>query len=122
MQNILLKISDDRLRAYVIFLPAIDGDRKEDAGQRSSEFIDKRVTYLWDANRTTGFLWQRVLGLDSFAWDVYFLYAPNAKWEKEPPMPDFWMHQRRGIFHAPFLFAPEFEAKVKEFLATKGMH
>jgi hypothetical protein len=49
---------------------------------------------------------------------VYLLYGPDAKWDKEPPQPDFWMHQLSGVTQAPRLNQVAFEAKLKEMLPT----
>ena len=46
----------------------------------------------------------RVLALgDRPAWDVYLLYGPEAEWKTDPPMPDSWMHQLRGVDANRFL-------------------
>ncbi|MBI4484247.1 MAG: hypothetical protein HY652_15335 [Acidobacteria bacterium] len=116
MQEVLNNIPDGRLRAYIIWLPAIQSDDRASAEERSAEFADPRLTYFWDGGRLTGKLWQRALDIPRFAWDVYFLYGAEAHWEKEPAVPDFWMHQLDGVTTAPLLNQPEFELKVKELL------
>lgn len=117
MQTILNDVSDERLRAYIIFLPILQTDDRGSAKKRASEFADKRLAYFWDGDRSTGKLWQRVLDLEGIAWDVYFLYGPEAQWDREPTAPDFWMHQlghARG--KAPLLNKSKFESKVKDLL------
>jgi len=116
MQKVLKNISDDRLRAYIIWLPILESDDRTAAEKRSGEFADKRLTYFWDDDRLTGKVWQRVLDIGGIAWDVYFLYGADAQWEKEPTVPDFWMHQLGSVRNAPRLNASEFELKVKELL------
>jgi hypothetical protein len=59
-----------------------------------------------------------VLGIDRTAWDVYFLYDSNAGWNKETPTPAFWMHQLGGVTKAPMLNKSDFEAKLRELLAS----
>jgi hypothetical protein len=27
------------------------------------------------------------------AWDVYFVFGPEARWDDQPPAPTYWMHQ-----------------------------
>jgi hypothetical protein len=116
MQKVLKRVSDDQLRAYIVWLPMFPGDSKNWAKTRSGEFTDQRLTYYWDDNRLTGQQWQKVLGISETAWDVYFLYGANARWDKEPPAPDFWMHQLQGTINAPRLNQPAFEAKLKQLV------
>ncbi len=116
MQKLLKNVSDDRLRMYVVWLPMFPGDSQDWAKTRSEEFSDRRLTYYWDSGRLTGQQWQKVLGISQTAWDVYFLYGADTQWDKEPAMPNFWMHQLNGVTNAPPLKEPAFEAKVKELL------
>jgi hypothetical protein len=116
MQKVLKAIPDERLRVYIVWLPMFPLDSRGWAKTRSDEFSDKRVSYYWDGDRLTGNEWQKVLGLKSVAWDVYFLYGAESEWDKEPAKPDFWMHQLGGVTAAPRLDAAVFEAKVKELL------
>jgi copper chaperone len=118
MQKVLKNISDDQLRAYIIWLPILSGDNRSAAEKRSGEFADHRVTYFWDSDRVTGKAWQQALGLSGIAWDVYFLYGAQTRWDTEPTLPDFWMHQLSVAENkAPFLNEPDFEVKVKELLS-----
>lgn len=118
MQTVLKNISDERLRASIVWLPILASDNRASAEQRSGEFADQRVTYFWDGDRLTGQAWQRALGLSGLAWDIYFLYGGQARWDTEPPIPDFWMHQLRAADNkAPFLNEPAFEVRVKEQLS-----
>ncbi len=121
MQKVLGNVADDRIRVYIIWQPVLMTDDRTSAERRSLEFSDKRLTYRWDAGRLTGDEWQRILGLDTVAWDVYFLYGPAAEWRKAPPRPAFWMHQlgKSGTDKgAPLLDETTFETKVKETLAS----
>ena len=117
MQKVLKNISDDRLRAHVIWLPMFPRDSRDWAKTRSDEFNDMRVSYYWDGGRLTGQQWQKVLGTKGVAWDIYLLYGPQSQWDKEPPAPEFWMHQLRGETSAPTLDGVTFEARVKEMLS-----
>ena len=114
----LKQINDDRLRAYVVWLPIFGGDFRGEARKLARGFPDKRVTYFSDPQELTGKLWQRVLGLDDIAWDVYMLYGVRAAWPDEPPPPDFWMHQLDRVTKAPVLDQAAFAAKLQEILKT----
>jgi len=59
------------------------------------------------------------LGAAYYAWDVWFLYGPDAKWEGDiPPKPLFWMHQLHGdVFTAEkYLDVDVFVKKINEQL------
>lgn len=116
IQNVLKSIHDERLRAHIVFLPMFPGDNKDRALTRTKEFDDPRVSYYWDADRVTGSEWQKVLGIDRTAWDVYLLYGRNTDWNGSTPKPAFWMHQLEGITKAPCLNKAELGDKVRELL------
>jgi hypothetical protein len=119
MVKTLKDVPDDRVRAYIVWLPIFGGDFKGASHERSKSFPNERVKYFLDPDSLTGELWKPVLKLsDDIAWDVYLLYGPDAKWDKEPPQPDFWMHQLGGVSQAPRLNQMTFEMKLKEMLAT----
>jgi hypothetical protein len=88
------------------------------AQSRAEEFNDARVSYYWDGDKLTGKEWQKVLDIESIAWDVYLLYGPNSYRDGSTAKPAFWMHQLEGVTKAPCLNKAEFESKIKEMLAT----
>jgi hypothetical protein len=117
MQKTLKAIPDDRLKVHIVWLPMFPGDSRKWAQIRSDEFSDKRVSYYWDGEKLAGQAWQKVLGTNREAWDVYLLYGAGTQWDKEPATPDFWMHQLSGITTAPRLDEEAFQAKTKELLS-----
>lgn len=85
------------IRAYVIWLPALPSDTRQDATLASGEFSDSRVNYFWDPETIVADPFGKKLGLSGFAWDVYMLYDRGEKWKKETlSEPKFWMHQLMG--------------------------
>jgi len=119
MQTVLKNIVDERLKAYIIWLPVLPSDNRNWAVKRTKEFSDSRVRYFWDGEKLTGLTWKRVLELEGpLSWDTYFLYDHQAHWAEHPTMPDFWMHQlsyeknRQDVF----LDVPTFERKTRELL------
>jgi len=114
----LKSVGDDRVRAYIVWLPIFGGDFKGEARKLSDSFPDKRVSYFLDPESLSGHFWERILKTErEIAWDVYLLYGAGAQWEKDPLPPDFWMHQLGGVTKAPRLDQPEFTAKLKEMLS-----
>lgn len=117
MIKTLKSVTDDRVRAYIVWLPIFGGDFKGEARKLSNSFRDKRVSYYLDPNSETGKQWEHVLKTERFiAWDVYLLYSGDADWQDDPPLPAFWMHQLGGVTTAPTLDEPVFTAKLKEVL------
>jgi len=119
MQTVLKNIVDERLKAYIIWLPVLPSDNRNWAVKRTRAFSDSRVRYFWDGEQLTGEIWRRVLTLEApLSRDTYFLYNHQAHWTSEPALPDFWMQQlsaekkRRDIF----LDVPAFERKTRELL------
>jgi hypothetical protein len=116
VQNVLKAVDDDRVRVYVIWDPIFGGNFDKAAKNLSGRFLDKRASYYKDPDSLAGTLWKNVLELNrEIAWDVYLLYGADAQWEKEPPKPDYWMHQLWGVTNGPTLN----EEKLREEL--KGM-
>lgn len=117
MQKVMKNIPDERLKAYIIWLPALPGDNLAAAIARSREFTDKRAIHFWDNRLLAGNLWKPIIEIPrQIAWDVYFLYRADAQWNKKPSKPDFWMHQLGGVSNAPRLDGDAFEKKAKEML------
>jgi hypothetical protein len=119
MQTVLRNIADERLKAYIIWLPVLRSDNRQWAIERTKEFADGRVRYFWDGEKLTGQIWRRVLALEApLAWDTYFLYNQQAHWADQPSLPDFWMHQLSAEKkrHDIFLDVPAFERKARELL------
>jgi hypothetical protein len=115
--QILKDVRDDRVRAYIVWLPIFGGDFKGEARKLSDSFPDERISYVLDSESLTGGLWERILKTEKeIAWDVYLLYGADAHWEMEPPPPDFWMSNLSGVTKAPRLNRSEFTSKLNELL------
>ena len=113
----LKAVTDDRIRAYIVWLPILGGDFNGEARKLSISFPDKRVIYYLDPKSQTGLQWERVLKTERLlAWDVYLLYGPDAQWNEEPEQPAFWMHQLGGLTKAPVLNEATFTARLKGML------
>src|SRR5258706_8107359 len=93
MQSILKEIPDSRLRAYIVWLPMFPGDSRSWAQTRSDEFKDDRLSYYWDGSKLTGEEWNKTLGINRTAWDVYFLYGSGSQWDGAAP------HQLSGCIN-----------------------
>lgn len=115
--NTLKAERDDRLRAYIVWLPIFGGNFKGEARKLSNSFPDTRVSYYLDPQSLSGNLWERILKTErEIAWDVYLLYGSDARWGAELRAPDFWMHQLDGVTKAPRLNQASFTQRLKEML------
>jgi len=93
---VLSKILDPRLRAYVVWLPVLRNGGWESAAKDQGERVpDSRARRYYDADASVGRLYGSLLHLPRGlpAWDVYLVFAGNARWEAQPPAPAYWMHQ-----------------------------
>lgn len=57
----LKSVKDDRVRAYVVWLPIFAGDFRGEARKLSNSFPDRRVSYFIDERSLTGAVWEPVL-------------------------------------------------------------
>ena len=80
--EILTPNPDAPLRVYVAWVPFLGGTQADiDVGTMP----DERVMHFWDGNRITSqFFAREVFGGGGEAWDVYFLYGPDARWNEAP--------------------------------------
>ncbi len=84
MQNRLLaQYPSDQLRVYAVWLPMLGGDARE--AWNGTTMSDIRVTHFWDGDALVGqWFAKQVDGYEGIAWDVYYLYGPDATWETVP--------------------------------------
>jgi hypothetical protein len=110
----LKDVPDDRVRAYIIWLPVFGGDFKGQAEKLSRSFSDRRVSYFLDPKSLSGEFWEGILKTGHpVAWDAYLIYGPSAEWQQELPAPGFSMHQLGGVTKAPRLNQPGIRNEIK---------
>jgi len=102
---------EPKLRAYIVWVPMIDGDSVEAARLEASLYRDKRISHYWDQEGTLATEVGERLGLKKKAWDVYLVYDRKARWDAPPAA---WMHQLNGVELAPFLDSVKLRAKVDD--------
>ena len=86
--------NDPRIHTLAIHVPALGAEEKHVVGSLPL-LSGPRVTHYWDPNGTTGLEYTETLDIPMYAWDVWFVYKPGARWEdgELPPYPDYWEHQ-----------------------------
>ena len=84
MQKQLLEgYPSEQVRVYAIWLPMLAGDSREE--WNGMTMSDARVMHCWDGELHVGrWFAKQVDGYDGVAWDIYYLYGPNAVWENVP--------------------------------------
>jgi hypothetical protein len=96
----LAQIKSDRLKVYVVWIRRFPLRDTRDAAQEATTLVpDDRSRHFWDGAGRLGQAYAKVVDLPhqkKFAWDVYFVFDPKARWGDGPPKPDFWMHQLGG--------------------------
>jgi hypothetical protein len=117
-RDVLEKVSDPSLRAYVVWVPMSRG-LERDVPNATKEVWDARAAHYWDGDGWLMNTYKDVLHGFPFepVWDTYLLYGPDAKWDGDrPPKPAYWMHQLGSAKHpraiGPFWDPPEFLAHV----------
>ena len=61
----------------------LGGDAREE--WTGNTMPDPRVTHFWDGETEIGrWFAEEVEGYQGIAWDVYYLYGPDATWEDVP--------------------------------------
>jgi hypothetical protein len=81
-ENVLEKHPDADIRVYVVWLPVLATDERFGV---ANLLVDERATHFWDGDRKVGTHFAAREGsAGTFAWDVYYLFAPDAAWEDEP--------------------------------------
>lgn len=125
--EVLSKLPDPDLRAYLVWIPMVGSDRPESVEVAASRVTDERVQHFSDSARAFGSALGETLGLPprkpgrahGIAWDVYLLYDRGVEWPaKAPPRPTFWMHQLGdvGTSTAPELDGGALRERLRELL------
>jgi hypothetical protein len=118
---VLEKVSDPRLRVYVVWLPILGFDGKKAAAAATGLIPDSRAAHFWDREQGIGTVYVKVLGLppEELAWDVYLLFPGGARWQAEPPLPAYWMHQ---VFYPSdnYLDGSKFRVEVEKLVALEN--
>lgn len=111
--------NDPRVHTMVLYVPAL-GANEEHARAAVSLLPGPRVSHYWDGSGNSGLEFQKTLDIPMYAWDIWMIYEPGARWEEAsvPPHPAFWQHQLPSLPKDQKLDAEEFAAAVIERLSA----
>jgi len=102
----------------VVWVPKRGGAEK-DVPAATRLFDDARARHYWDEGGNLMAAFTKLLGLRYDAWDVYFVYGPEARWEAaEPPTPGYWMQMTGAA--APAFEGQEFAREALARLPKAG--
>ncbi len=84
MQSDLLEqYPNEDLRVYVVWFNMLATDRRSRWDDRL--ITDDRAIHFWDEERLAGFWFAESTTFSGpIAWDIYYLYGPDAEWVEEP--------------------------------------
>ncbi len=111
--------NDPRVHTLAIHVPAL-GAKEEHVVGSLPLLSGPRITHYWDPSGNTGIEYSKTLDIPMYAWDLWFVYEPGARWEdgELPPYPDYWEHQLPSLPEDQKLDAQRFATKVNTLLAT----
>ena len=92
----LLNGNDEpRLWAHIVHVPTLGAKAQHVPDAAALVTGGAHVIHYWEDSGIVGRLYEETLGFDGvYAWDVWMVYKPGARWEgRLPPPPDFAMHQ-----------------------------
>lgn len=111
--------NDPRIHTLAIHLPTLKAEERHVAGSIPL-LSGPRVTHYWDPSGNTGMQYMETLNMEPvYAWDLWFVYEPAARWEDGslPPYPDYWEHQLPSLPADKKLDAERFANEVNARLA-----
>ena len=120
--DVVGKINDPRLVAISVFIPMLSGDSVDAARDSAGKLKKVGIDSFWDGKRDLGKEFGEAVMLPrglKVAWDAYFIFGPDAKWQDRAPKPVFWMHQLANDdrFLDGDKFREQTEAELKKLAA-----
>lgn len=134
-RDLLAASADPRLRTFVVHEPVPGVARVApwlrpaggtDVAKAEQLLHNPNVQHYWNPSGEFGRLLSHAVGLKNsegtvYAWDVWLLYGPEAKWQgTDPPRPRLLMHQLgalRNNTDSPYLDTRVFAQQVQGLLA-----
>jgi hypothetical protein len=134
-RDLLENITDQRLQTFVVHEPVLGTARAApwsrvavgtDVPKAAQLLHNPHVRHYWNPSGAFGQMLSQAVGLKNsehgvYAWDVWLIYGPEAKWEgPNPPRPRLLMNQLgalRGSTEFPHLDSHVFAQQVHALLA-----
>ena len=119
-ESIVASIQNDpRIHTLVLQVPTLGAEEKH-AAAAVPLMPGPRVNHYWDPEGNSGVEFMKPLGIEVYAWDVWLVYEPGARWEEgaHPPPPAFWQHQLGSLPDESRLDPEEFATVVRQKLSA----
>jgi outer membrane murein-binding lipoprotein Lpp len=134
-RDLLSTTADPRLQVFVVYEPVLGVARYvpwlriaggKDIPRAARLIHNPNVHSYWSPSGAFGRLLSRGVGLENhgrqvYAWDVWLLYGPEAKWDPSgPPRPQLLMHQLSALRGStfPHLDSRVFAQRVRALLTS----
>lgn len=102
-----------------MWVPSLPADKEDRVPAATGRIADERASHYWDGEGNLKLAYQRVTKIDRPAWDVYYAYGRDAEWKTDPPAPDYWQHQLRGLPSEQMLNADKLAEEMRKLLGQK---
>jgi hypothetical protein len=113
---VLERVKDPEVRVYVVWVPSLPADKEDRVPAATAKIADARASHFWDEKGSLKAAYQRVMKMEEPAWDVYYLYAGDAEWKGEPPVPVYYQHQLHSLPPDRMLDADKLAAEMEKLL------
>ena len=123
-KQVLETIPSNKLAVYVVWIPVLnfqdEATLQKNGLKESGRVSDSRAIHYVDPNGFSGKQYSTVLNVPYHApaWDVYFAFGPDVRWEDRAPTPTDWMYQGEGFDRARLLDGRKFAERIQKLLAT----
>lgn len=121
IQRYLLdEVASEQLQVHLVWGQMLDADDREAAAAATVHMPDPRVVHYWTDDPVLAMELRRPLPLeDGSAWDVFFVYPPDARWRDAVPQPSSYMHQMQEKLPPENLFdAVELVRRIRALLPS----
>jgi len=125
-KQVLATIPSNRLAVYVVWIPVLnfqdEATLQRNGLKESSRISDSRAIHYIDPNGFSGKQYSAVMNVPYHApaWDMYFAFGSDVRWEDRAPTPTEWMYQGEGFDRAHLLDGHKFAEQIQKLLATDG--
>lgn len=117
------KIASEKLATYVVWLPVLNFQNaatlQRNVQKESSRLPGPRSLHYSDPEGYSGKEYGKIIGVPygSPAWDIYFVFGADVRWDGGAPAPTYWEHQLGGMDGTRRLNGSRFAEEVRKLLA-----
>jgi len=125
-KQVLETILSNKLAVYVVWIPVLnfqdEATLQKNGLKESGRVSDSRAIHYVDPNGFSGKQYSAVLNVPYHApaWDVYFAFGPDVRWENHAPTPTDWMYQGEGFDRARLLDGRKFAERIQKLITAAG--